>query len=153
VILTGVDLLTSNVAEASASVSLAGTVLTLLGNGGTYRAVLLNVTDRDHDRQISESVYQSLSGQKPTTIRSKVRYWQSTFSALILADSQASADQRFADFDALDSQDGVTVYRDGLGRKRFCKITNFKITDQKPGDFYVCAFGLREEASSEGENQ
>jgi hypothetical protein len=149
VTLTGVDVLESNPVTADASVTIPATVLSLLGNGQTYRVVLPNVTARDHSRTLNESVYPSLSGSKPTTIRSRLRYWTSSFTALILATKDDTAAEIVADFDALDAQNGVVVYRDSIGRKRFCKLTDYKLTDQAPNDFYEASFQLREEAASE----
>jgi len=149
VILTGVDVVSSTPVVLQASVNLTGTVLTLLGNGGTYRAVLVNVLDRSHARTHQEAVYTSLSGATPTTIRSRVRYWETPLSALIVADAYATAAQRWSDLDTLDAQNGPVCYRDGLGRKRFCKITDLKLTDQKPNTFYAVDLALRQELAFE----
>jgi hypothetical protein len=151
VTVTGVDVLESAMVTADASVTLSATVLSLLGNGQTYQVVLANVTSRDHDRQQQEAVYTSLSGARPTTIRSRVRYWQSSFSALIVATRDQTAAQIVADFDALDAQKGVVIQRESLGRKRLTKITSYKVTDQAPNDWFVVDFGLREETAQEGE--
>jgi hypothetical protein len=151
VTVTGVDVLESDQVTASATVTLAATVLSLLGNGQTYRVVLPNVTERSHDRQLQEAVYTSLAGGKPTTIRSKVRYWQSSFTAFVAASSDQTAARIVDAFDALDAQNGTVVYRDARQRKRFCVITDWSVTDHQPGTFFEIAFALRETSAQEGE--
>lgn len=148
---TGADTIESDRVSAAEIVTLVGTVLSLVGNPGTYRSCLLNVRDRVHDRKIDEAVYQALTGSNPVTIRSRTRFWDSTFAGAFVIADDASAKQRRDELDALDTQDGVICYRDGRGIKRFCKITDFKIKDELP-DWYSYTFGLREENASEGES-
>ena len=147
--LTGVDTLDSDPVYASTSVTLEGTVLTLVGNPGTYRSCLLNVRERGHNRNINEAVYQSLSGTKPTTVRSRARFWSSDFEGAIIPADDATALQRRNELDDLDAQNGTVCYRDGRGIKRFCKIVDFNMDDEKP-DWYSYTFGLREEDMTEG---
>jgi hypothetical protein len=148
-ILTGVDTLESTEVTASESVTLEGTVLSLVGNPSTYRACLLNVRERGHSRSINEAVYQSLSGTKPVTVRSRTRFWNSDFEGAIIPATDATALQRRDELDDLDAQNGTVCYRDGRGIKRFCKIADLSIDDEMP-DFYSYTFGLREEDAEEG---
>ncbi len=146
---TGVDTLTSDPVYASESIALEGTVLTLVGNPGTYRSCLLNVRERGHKRAISESVYQSLAGDKPVTVRSRTRFWESQFEGAIIPADDATALQRHDELDDLDAQNGTLCYRDGRGIKRFVKMADFQLDDEKP-DWYSYQFGLREEDMTEG---
>ena len=148
-ILTGVDTVTSTSVTASALVTLTGTVLSLVGNGGTYRACLLNVRERAHGRTVNEAVYQALSGSKPVTIRSRARFWESSFEGAIIPATDATAKQRRDELDNLDAQNGTVCYRDGRGIKRFCKISDFNLTDEMP-DWFSFGFVLREESAVEG---
>lgn len=146
---TGLDTLESDTVSGSATVTLSGTVLTLMGNGGTYRATLLNVRERNFDRQIQEAVYQSLAEQKPVTVRSIARQWTGAYEGALIDDDIATAQQRWQEIEDLDAQNGTVCIRDGRQRKRFCKIGNLKQTDGKP-DYYTYSLSAREELSSEG---
>lgn len=146
---TGVDTLDSDPVYASESVTLEGTVLTLVGNPGTYRACLLNVRERGHNRTINEAVYQSLAGDKPVTVRSRTRFWESGFEGAIIPANDATAKQRRDELDDMDAQNGTVCYRDGRQIKRFCKIADLSIDDEMP-DFYSYTFNLREESMTEG---
>lgn len=148
-IITGLDTLESTVVEGTATVTLLGTVLTLVGNGGTYRACLINVQERGFDRQITEAVYQALSETKPVTVRSVARVWSGSYDGLIIGDTTATAKQRWDELDALDAQPGIVCIRDGRQRKRFCKISDLKQTDEKT-DYFGYSFGAREETCQEG---
>ena len=147
--LTGVDTLESDRSEDTTSVDLAGTVLSLVGNGGTYRACLLNVRERDFDRTIAEAVYVPLDGERPVTIRSAVRFWTGSYEGALIDDTTATAAQRWAELDALDAQGGTVCVRDGRGRKRFCKLSNLKAKDEH-GGWYSYQFTAREEDMTEG---
>lgn len=148
-IVTGIDSLESTGVSGTATVTLEGTVLTLVGNGGTYRACLLNVRERDFDRQINEAVYQSLAATKPVTVRSVARRWDGSYEGAIISDTTASASARWDELEALDAQQGTVCIRDGRQRKRFCKIADLKQTDEH-GDWFSFSMSAREELASEG---
>lgn len=148
--LTGVDELESTPVTASASVTLAGTVLTLATNGGTYRANLLNAREVEHARGIVEAVYQSPASEKPTTIRAQARVWSMTITAAIFGDATATAKQRMDELDDLDAQNGVVCVRNARQIKRFCKLTDFTATQEMP-DWWSVRFTLREESFTEGD--
>jgi hypothetical protein len=155
--LTGLDELESATSFDTATVTLLGTVLTLMGNGTTYRACLLNVTDRSYDRQIQETVYQSPAATKPVTARSLARYWVGTFSGIFIDDTMqpaeknagATAKERWDELDALDAQQGTICVRDGFGRKEFVTMPSLKPTDQKPGTI-AYSLSTRAESAVEG---
>lgn len=155
--ITGLDTIESATVSATSTITLLGTVLTLMGNGGTYRSCLLNVRERSFDRQIQEAVYQSLAEQKPVTVRSVARRWDASYDGALIddskgpysADSDALAQQRWDEMEALDAQNGTVCIRDGRKRKRFCKLTNLKQNDVKP-ETYGYSFSAREELASEG---
>lgn len=146
---TGVDSLESAEVQGSATVTLLGTVLTLVGNGGTYRAALLNVRERDFDRQIQEAVYQSPAATKPVTVRALARYWNGSYEGAIIGDTTATAKQRWDELDALDAQQGTVCIRDGRQRKRFCKIVDLNATDELT-DWHSFTMQVREETFTEG---
>ena len=147
--LTGADSLESDRSEDTTSVTLAGTVLSLVGNGGTYRACLLNVRERSFDRQINEAVYQSLAETKPRTVRSVTRFWNGTYEGAAVSDDTATGMQRWNELDALDATHGTICIRDSRQRKRFCKIGNLKATDEHT-DWVSFTFDAREEVMTEG---
>jgi hypothetical protein len=153
--LTGTDTLESAPSAGTATVTLTSNVFTLVGNGQTYRANLVNVTARDHDRAVVEAVYVAVGAAnvvqpiRPVTIRSKARYWTATFSGFLITDAYSTAQQKHDELIALDAQDGVTCWCDGRGKKRFIKISNLKISDLLP-DYYSFSFNGREEKYSQG---
>lgn len=147
-IVTGLDALESERVSDSATVTLLGVVLTLLSNGGTYRACLLRVRERSFDRQLQETIY--LIGQKPVTVRGEPRYWHGDYEGLMVTDTVATARQRWAELDALDAENGIVCIRDDWQQKHFVKITGLSKTDDKAG-FITYQFGVREEHASEGE--
>lgn len=149
-IVTGVDSLESDPVEGTATVTLLGTVLTLVGNGGTYRSCLLNVRERDFDRQMQEAVYQSPNFSKPVRVRSLARYWNGSYEGAMVANTAASALLRWNELDELDAQQGICCIRDNVQRKRFGKIIDLSQTDEKPG-WFSYQFGFGEELFSEGE--
>ena len=149
-IITGVDTLESSETQGTATVTLLGTVLTLMGNGGTYRACLINVSDREFNREINEAVYQSLAKTKPVTVRSLARRWDGGYEGTMISNTVATYLQRWAELEALDAQNGIVCIRDGRQRKRFCKIANLKQTDNMK-DWCSYTFDAREEFGSEGE--
>lgn len=149
IILTGLDEVESGVVEASATVTLASTVLSLAGNGGTYRANLTNVREREDDRQIDEAVYQPLGQAKPTTVRARTRYYVASLEAALVDTDEATALEHRASLEALDAQGGTVCVRHADGTKRFCALANLKIKREHGGWFQV-AMTLREERYQEG---
>jgi len=149
VILTGLDEVESDLVEASETVDLITTVLTLVGNGGTYRADLTNVTERPDRRVLDEAVYTALSATKPTTVRGRTRYYTTQLTAIIRDTDEATARERKAELEALDTQDGVICMRYHDGTKRFGKIADLTITPELAG-YITVAFTFRQEAWIEG---
>lgn len=149
VILTGLDEIESELVEASAEIALLSTVLTAVGNGGTYRANLTNVRDRSDDRVIDEAVYQPLGQDKPTTVRSRTRYYAAQLEAAIIDTDEATAAEHKANLEALDAQGGTICARYGDGTKRFVTLSDLKLTTEHGGWFSV-AMRLREERYTEG---
>lgn len=149
VTLTGLDELESDVVEATATVNLETTVLTLAGNGGTYRTNLTNVRERSDDRTIDEAVYQPLSRSEPTTVRARTRYYTASLEAAIIDTDEATAAQHKAEFEALDAQHGTVCMRYADGTKRFVKIANLSIR-WEPGGFFTASFTARQEFWREG---
>jgi hypothetical protein len=149
--------------EASGSAELAlgqYHVMTRVGNGGTYRAVLTNVTDKNFGRGVDEAVFPSLAGGPAVTVRGRAVTKTGAFTASLIADSVASAEARLDAFLALDGDNNDTTniarpvcYRDGTGRKLFGMIIDAthqaRIGDDS-GVWYQLAFGLRQENVTEG---
>lgn len=149
VILTGVDEVGSDVVEATARVDLTATVLTLIGNGGTYRATLTNVTERPDRRVIDEAVYTPLNASEPTTVRGRTHYKVASITALLLDTDDATALQHRAELEALDAQGGTVCLRYADGTKRFGKIADLSI-DKDLAGFSTVAFAFRQERYAEG---
>lgn len=149
--------------EASDSAELAlgqYHVLTRVGSGGTYRAVLTNVTDKGFGRGIDEAVFPSLAGGPSVTVRGRAVTKTGAFTAALIADSVASAEARLDAFLALDADNNTSTnlaqpvcYRDGTGRKLFGMIidaTHQAMIGDDSGVWYQLAFGLRQESVTEG---
>lgn len=149
IILTGLDEVESDLVEATAQVDLTHTVLSLVGNGGTYRANLTNVRERSDDRVIDEAVYHPLGQSKPTTVRSRTRYYNASVEAAVISTDDATADEHRANLEALDGQGGTICARYGDGTKRFVTLSDLQITDEH-GDWYSAQMRLREERYTEG---
>jgi hypothetical protein len=148
-ILTGLDEVSSDPVTATAQVDLTTTVLTLIGNGGTYRANLTNVRERPDRRTIDEAVYVPPNQTRPTTVRSRTRYYTTQITALLIDTDEATALQHRADLEALDAQGGTVCLRYANGTKRFGKIADLTITPEL-GGYISVAFTFREERYAEG---
>lgn len=150
-ILTGTDTLESARVEGEATVTLAGTVLADATAGGTYRANLLNVRDRDTAWQGDEAVYQPLDGTTPTTIRARTDYAELSLKAAIVADTggYATAKQRKDELEDLNAHHGTMSYRDSQGRKYWVVMRPPKVTDEF-GGWYTADIDLREIDFTEG---
>lgn len=148
-VLVGTDIVESARVTTTESLTLTSVVLTLVGNGGTYRANLQNANVRTHNRVISETVYQSLSSAQPVTIRNKTWYWEADFSGFLVDTTESTAQQKYDELTDLDEQNGLVCYRDGRKKKRFCRIVDLKIVDELPSH-YSYSFKLREERITEG---
>lgn len=149
VILTGLDEVESDLVEATATADLAATYLTLVGNGGTYRAVLTNVKERPDERVINEAVYQSPALTQPTTIRARTYYYSAAIKAIIRDTDDATAAEHVAAFNAMDAEGGTVCIRYNDGTKRFIKVANLTITPEL-GGYFTVAFTARQERYAEG---
>lgn len=148
-IMTGLDMLPSEPVVGSASVTLGGVVLVSVTNPTVLRTNLRYTNEREHGRTINESVYEPVSGVKPTTVRSRTFYQHVTFDAKIFADAVSTSLQRRVELEAIDEDGGTYSYRDNHGRKMFVTIPGVAITDHVP-DWYIAAVELREVKYSEG---
>lgn len=148
-IMTGVDMLPSDPVSESASVSLGGVVLVSVTEPERLRTNLRYTRERDFGRTTRESVYEPVSGAKPTTVRTRTYYRDVSFDAQIFDDAAASALVRRLELEAIDEDGGTYCYRDNHGRKMFITIPNVTITDQVP-DWYTASVDLREERFREG---
>lgn len=148
-IMTGMDILPSNPATASASVKLGGVVLVSVTDPTVLRTNLRYTNERQFGRETEESLYVPASGAMPTTVRARTYYRRPTFDFQIFPDAIATADMRRAELEAIDEDGGTYCYRDNHGRKMFVTIPNVTITDQVP-DWYTAAIELREVKYSEG---
>jgi hypothetical protein len=147
-IVTGLDSLESDRVSDVATVTLQGVVLTLVGNGGTYRSCLSQVRERSFDRQNQETVY--LIGETPITVRGEPRFWTGEYEGVLTSDTDATARQRWDELDALDAEIGAVCIRDDWQSKRFAKIVNLNKVDETAG-YIRFAFSVRDELASEGE--
>lgn len=146
--ITGADEVISTVTEGAARVDLEAAVLCKVGNAGTLRAVLRNVTDRTADRQIDEAVYLTLGNVQPTTVRGISRYWEQRVDAVLVSADEKTASDRLAEIEEIDEAGGVLCYRDRSGRKRFCTLASL-VVDDVHGGHYRVALTMREENWSE----
>lgn len=141
------DAVESDTVFDTATIALEGMVLTLVANGGTYRACLLNCRDRSFDRTILETVY--LIDEKPVTVRGIQRFWTGSFEGIFAGNADQSARAQWDELDALDAQQGTVCLRDSAQRKQFLSIANLKQIDVKP-EFVSYTFTGREESEAEG---
>jgi hypothetical protein len=148
-ILTGLDELTSVPVEATASVTLGGVVLCSTASPGTIRTNLRYTRERDFTRRIDEAIYVPLSGEEPTTVRSPSRIREPDFVAQLFDDTAATAAVRRDELEAIDISAHTLCYRDNHGRKLFCVLSKYRLTDQVP-DWYTADLGLRAERFTEG---
>lgn len=150
VTITGLDELESEAVEGTATLDLQATVLTLVGNGGTHRAVLTNVRERSDTQTIDEAVYQPLGRSEPTTVRGRAAYYVATVAGFLISTDDATAAQRKAEFEALIAQSGTVCMRYGDGTKRFVKLSGVKIDWVASGLYYAVSFTARTERYTEG---
>lgn len=155
VVLIGSDQLESDAVTGTAELTLGQNhVLTMLGNGGTYRAVLTNVREKAATPPLTnDAVYQSLGSAKPVTISGAQYAEVRTYEAAIIADDYATAEGRLAAFRELCEQKNTVVICDGAGEKLYGRIVDPAWTAEigdVSGRWYTVTFGIREEDASEG---
>lgn len=149
VVQEGLDRLESAGVEATSSVTLTSTVLSLVGNAETYRVFLTNVRERADDRMIDEAVYRPLSQTLPTTVRGRTRFYVASITAALIDTDDTTAAQHKAALEDVDAQDGVLCMRYADGTKRFIKIANLAI-QWEHGGHYTAKFTARQERYTEG---
>lgn len=148
-IMTGLDMLESAPATASASVQLGGVVLVSVTDPTVLRTNLRYTNEREFGRVTNESVYEPVSGAKPTTVRSRTYYRLPTFDFQIFPDRVSTAHTRRVELEAIDEDGGTYCYRDNHGRKMFVTIPNVTIRDMVP-DWYTASIEMREVIFVEG---
>lgn len=145
----GGDLLESTIAEGSASVTLAGVVLTDVADGVNFRIALWKAR-RSFPRVVSEQTYENLAGTAPTTVRNATYYRTPQIDAMLLNDEYSNADDKRTRLEALDARHPTVCYRDDKGRKDFDKMESCDIVDELP-DWFTATIRLRGEYYVEGE--
>ncbi len=148
-IMTGLDMLESAPATASASVTLGGVVLVSVTDPTVLRTNLRYTNEREFGRVTTEAVYEPVSGAKPTTVRSRTYYRLPMFDFQVFADRVATAHTRRVELEAIDEDGGTYCYRDNHGRKMFVVIPNLTIRDMVP-DWYTASIEMREVLFQEG---
>lgn len=148
-ILTGLDELQSDPVDATVSLAIEETVLCLVSDPGTYRAILTNVTERSMEAQNERATYVPLSDSLPTTVRAASRYKALPVTAKITGDSVQTAVQRRAELDGLDAALGTVCMRYADGSKYFVDMQGLKITDEH-GGFYTATFTAVQQQITEG---
>lgn len=144
IILTGLDELESAAVSAVATAAFGGVVLTDVSAPDTLRSALRYTQERPHKHDKDETVYQPLSGAKPTTVRSAVYAWESDYKFQLVNDEWSTALAKRTELLALDAGLGTLCYRNEKGDKYFCTMPRCDVQDEV-GDWYTGRILNREE--------
>jgi hypothetical protein len=149
-IAVGDDLLLSDPAVVTASVTLLGVVLTDVADPLNNRAVVRRTgKGRKFKRTRDEAVFLPPATGIPRTIRRRGRYWEPSISFQLIAEDGQTARQHRLRLESLDENAGTLCYRDGEQRKLFVTMPGFEVDDELV-EWFSGTIGLRQEGFTEG---
>lgn len=149
IILTGLDELESEAVTALETAEFGGVVLADVSDPDALRSALRYTQERPHSFDRDETIYQPLSGAKPTTVRSRTYAWATDYKAKLVDDEWSTAAEKRAELMRLDANLGTLCHRNEKGDKYFCTMPRCDISDQL-GDWYEARIVNREEKYTEG---